>query len=128
MRKAVIVAATGAVAFALSSSQPASPQADVDQQLGNVHFQTSCNEVAQRCFDRAMLERGLAKEALAAFEATKANEPNRFRGFAGAAKAAEKLGDRNAAKANYERMIALIGTPNSDRADVKAALRFLGKS
>src|SRR3954469_795485 len=54
MRKPVIVAAAGAAAFALSSSQPALPQADVDQQLGNVHFKTSCNEVAQRRFDRAM--------------------------------------------------------------------------
>ena len=45
-----------------------------------------------------LLERGMAKEALAAFEATKAKEPNRFRGYAGAAKAAEKLGDKAAAK------------------------------
>ena len=29
-------------------------QSDVDQQLGTVHFETSCNEVAQRRFDRAM--------------------------------------------------------------------------
>src|SRR5947207_6784201 len=55
MRKSgIIAAAAGAAAFALSSSQPALPQAGVDQQLGNVHFQTSCNEVAQRRFDRAM--------------------------------------------------------------------------
>ena len=51
----------------------------------------------------------MAKEALAAFEATKAKEPNRFRGYAGAAKAAEKLGDSAAAKANYEKLIALVG-------------------
>src|SRR5436190_23342050 len=53
MRKTVLVAAAGA-ALALSSSQPAAPQADVNQQLGDVHFKTSCNEVAQRRFDRAM--------------------------------------------------------------------------
>jgi hypothetical protein len=35
-------------------SQPVVGQADVDQQLGSVHFATSCNEVAQRRFDRAM--------------------------------------------------------------------------
>jgi hypothetical protein len=29
-------------------------QIDVDQRLGSVHFQTSCTEVAQRRFDRAM--------------------------------------------------------------------------
>src|SRR5215472_4806696 len=29
-------------------------QEDTDQKLGKVHFATSCNEVAQRRFDRAM--------------------------------------------------------------------------
>src|SRR5689334_1293078 len=53
MRKTVLVAAAGA-AFALSSSQPAVTQSDVNQQLGDVHFKISCNEVAQRRFDRAM--------------------------------------------------------------------------
>ena len=41
-------------ALILSTSQPLVAQDDVDQQLGNVHFKTSCNEVAQRRFDRAM--------------------------------------------------------------------------
>ena len=35
-------------------AQPAAAQSDVDQQLGSVHFETSCNVVAQRRFDRAM--------------------------------------------------------------------------
>jgi hypothetical protein len=70
----------------------------------------------------------MAKEALAAFEATKVKEPNRLRGFAGAAKAAEKLGDRAAAKTNYEKLVAMTGTAASDRSDVNAATRFLGKS
>ena len=75
-----------------------------------------------------LLENGMAKEALAAFEATKAKEPKRFRGFAGAAKAAEKLGDRAAAKANYEQLIGLVGDGPSERPDVKAAYQFLGRS
>ena len=33
---------------------PTLAQATVDEQLGSVHFETSCNEVAQRRFDRAM--------------------------------------------------------------------------
>ena len=40
--------------LALSASQPVVAQGDVDQQLGSVHFKTSCNEVAQRRFDRGM--------------------------------------------------------------------------
>ena len=42
--------------------------------------------------------------ASAAFEATLAREPNRYNAFAGAAKAAELLGDPVKAKAYYERL------------------------
>jgi predicted Zn-dependent protease len=83
---------------------------------------------ARELYGDMLLEHGMAKEALAAFEATKAKEPNRLHGFAGAAKAAEKLGDRAAAKANYEKLVAMTGTAASDRPDVKAAAQFLGKS
>jgi tetratricopeptide (TPR) repeat protein len=83
---------------------------------------------ARELYGDMLLDRGMAKEALAAFEASKAKEPNRFRGYAGAAKAAEKLGDRAAAKANYEKLMALAGTSESGRPDVKAASQFLGKS
>src|SRR6186713_2678838 len=41
-------------ALALTTSQPLLAQDDVDQQLGTLHFKTSCNEVAQRRFDRGM--------------------------------------------------------------------------
>jgi hypothetical protein len=41
-------------ALALSSSQSLVAQSDGDQQLGSVNFKTSCNEVAQRRFDRGM--------------------------------------------------------------------------
>ena len=83
---------------------------------------------ARELYGEMLLERGMAKEALAAFEATKAKEPNRFRGYAGAAQAAEKLGDKAAAKANYEKLVALVGGSNSDRPEVAAARKFLGKN
>jgi hypothetical protein len=72
-----------------------------------------------------LLDRGMAKEALAAFEATKAKEPNRLRGFLGAAKAAEKLGDKAAAKANYGKLLALVGEGQSDRAEIAAARQYV---
>jgi len=53
MRKSVL-AATVAAALAGSSPQPLVAQGDVDQQLGSVQFKTTCNEVAQRRFDRGM--------------------------------------------------------------------------
>jgi hypothetical protein len=54
MRKSFVIAAAGAASFALSFPGQLSAQSDVDQQLGNVSFETSCNETAQRRFNRAM--------------------------------------------------------------------------
>ena len=60
MRKSVVVLTISAAALTLtSSSRPALTQQAVEsqgseQQLGSVHFKISCNEVAQRRFDRAM--------------------------------------------------------------------------
>src|SRR5690242_11532837 len=41
-------------ATAVSFAPPALAQEDTDQRLGTVHFATSCNETAQRRFDRGM--------------------------------------------------------------------------
>ena len=54
MMKSILATSVSVAALALSSSQPLIAQSDVDKQLGNVNFKTSCNEVAQRRFDRAM--------------------------------------------------------------------------
>jgi hypothetical protein len=82
-----------------------------------------------------LLDRGMTKEALTAFEATKAKEPNRFHGYAGAAMAAEKLGDKVIAKANYEKLIALAGRSTTggpqlagataERPEIVAARKFV---
>jgi Tfp pilus assembly protein PilF len=53
IKTALPIAAAFTIA-AVSLSQPAFTQEESDQRLGTVHFQTSCNEVAQRRFDRAM--------------------------------------------------------------------------
>src|SRR5690349_3451948 len=54
MRTFAIVGTACAAALLLSSAAPIVAQGDADQQLGNVHFETSCNDVAQRRFNRAM--------------------------------------------------------------------------
>ena len=46
--------AAAAAMFAVCVPSPSPAQDTTDQQLGSVHFETSCNEVAQRRFDRAM--------------------------------------------------------------------------
>jgi tetratricopeptide (TPR) repeat protein len=80
---------------------------------------------ARELYGAMLLERGMAKEALAAFEATKTKEPNRFRGFLGAAQAAETLGDKATARANYEKLLALTDGSNSERPEVAAARKFV---
>ena len=49
---AVAIGAT--LAAGLSAAPPAFGQEETDQRLGTVHFATSCNETAQRRFDRGM--------------------------------------------------------------------------
>jgi tetratricopeptide (TPR) repeat protein len=80
---------------------------------------------ARELYGYMLLDRGMAKGALAAFEATKAKEPNRFRGFVGAALAADRLGDKVTAKANYEKVVALSADADSERPEVAAAKAYL---
>ena len=53
MRNALFPAITSAL-IALGLPAPTAAQDTTDQQLGSVSFQTSCNEAAQRRFDRGM--------------------------------------------------------------------------
>jgi Tfp pilus assembly protein PilF len=52
IRSAFALAA--AITAGVSRTQPVRAQDETDQRFGTVHFDTSCNEVAQRRFDRAM--------------------------------------------------------------------------
>ena len=80
---------------------------------------------ARELYGDMLLKHGKAKDALAAFEATKAKEPNRFNGYLGAAEAAQKVGDMAKVKDNYVKLVALAGDGESDRPEVVAAHTFL---
>src|SRR5947208_7955072 len=54
MKSSSLIALAAALAAAVSAPAPASAQDESDQRLGTVHFATSCNETAQRRFDRAI--------------------------------------------------------------------------
>ena len=82
---------------------------------------------ARELYADMLLERGMAKEALAAFEATMAKEPNRFNAYLGAGKAAQALGDKEKAKANYEKLVALAANGDADRPELASARQFLAK-
>src|SRR5476651_176275 len=53
MREPLLAATIAAAALGFCAS-PSIAQEDADQKFGTVHFATSCNDVAQRRFDRAM--------------------------------------------------------------------------
>jgi hypothetical protein len=59
---------------------------------------------------------GKHKEAIMAYEHSMQLEPNRFRGFAGAARAAELAGDKLKAKTYYKRLLDLASSGDGDAA------------
>ena len=83
---------------------------------------------ARELYGFMLLDRGMAKEALAAFEATMTKEPNRFNGYVGAAKAAQALGDASKAKATYEKLVALAAGSDSARPALAAARAFVASN
>ena len=54
MIRSAFAVACASIMASIAFPQPVFAQDESDQRLGTVHFDTSCNEVAQRRFDRAM--------------------------------------------------------------------------
>jgi tetratricopeptide (TPR) repeat protein len=80
---------------------------------------------ARELYGAMLLEHGKASEALAAFEATLNKEPNRLGAYVGAAKAAEKSGDKAKARAYSEKVVAIAGDADKTRTEVADARAFL---
>ena len=80
---------------------------------------------ARELYGAMLLESGMAKEAVAAFEATLEKEPNRLGATIGAAKAAEKAGDAGKARQYYAKAVALAQDADPVRPDLAAARAFL---
>ena len=80
---------------------------------------------ARELYGFMLLDRSLAKEALAAFDATKTKEPNRFQAYAGAAKAADTLGDKAAARQNYQQLMTLTANADTERPEIAVAKKYL---
>jgi tetratricopeptide (TPR) repeat protein len=64
-------------------------------------------------------------QALKEFETSLRNNPNRYRSFAGAARAADRAGDRASARSYYEKLIALAGNADTARPDLIVAKQYL---
>jgi len=82
---------------------------------------------ARELYGVMLLDRGMAKEALAAFEATLKKEPNRLGAYLGAAAAAEKAGDVAMARDYYKKVVTLASEADAARTDVADARTFLKK-
>jgi len=73
---------------------------------------------ARELYGAMLLDRGNAKEALAAYEAVFTKEPNRLATYVGAAKAATRLGDNAKAKQYTAKVNSLTKDADSQRPEV----------
>ena len=80
---------------------------------------------ARELYGTMLLERGMAKQALASFEATLKKEPNRLGATLGAGAAAEQAGDAEKARAHYAAAIALTENADPGRPQIAHARAFV---
>jgi hypothetical protein len=80
---------------------------------------------AREMLAELLLDLGQAPQALAEFETSQKIDPNRLHGLAGAARAAERAGDRAKAKKFAEQLVDLTRTGDTERPEVLQAKAFL---
>ena len=73
-----------------------------------------------------LLQQGQAPAALREFEGALKENPNRYRGLYGAARAAETAGDRPKAVGYYEKLVALTSKADTARPEIARAKTFIG--
>ena len=73
-----------------------------------------------------LLQQGQAAAALREVEASLKENPNRYRGLYGAARAAEMAGDRPKAVSYYEKLVALAAKADTARPETTRAKAFIG--
>ena len=74
-----------------------------------------------------LLEAGQPALALKEYEASQLREPNRFRGYYGAARAAEAAGDKDKAKAYYGKLLDLAKNADSPRPELVQARAYVAR-
>jgi hypothetical protein len=82
-------------------------------------------KAARELYGTMLFERGMAREALAAFETMLKKEPNRLDATIAAAKAAEKTGDAAKARQYYAKAVALTDGADPVRPVVAAARAYM---
>jgi hypothetical protein len=74
-----------------------------------------------------LLETGQAAPALREFETALKENPNRYRGLYGAARAAEAAGDQEKAASYFAKLVTLSKNADTDRPEIAQAKTFLAK-
>jgi tetratricopeptide (TPR) repeat protein len=83
---------------------------------------------ARELLAEALLEAGDPAAALAEFERVQKTEPNRFGAVAGAARAAERAGDAEAARRHYAHLLEIAARADDGaRPELAAARAYIAK-
>ena len=119
-----VLYAEGKHAEALSAMSAA---ADAEDKTEKHPVTPGVPKPAREFYGDMLLDRGMTKEALAAYEATLKKEPNRLGATVGAAKAAEKAGDSAKARDYSKKVVAMAGGADKTRTEVADARAYLKK-
>jgi tetratricopeptide (TPR) repeat protein len=82
---------------------------------------------ARELLGEMLLELKQPAQALKEFEASQQREPNRFRGFYGAARAAEAAGDRGKAAQHYAKLLELAKQGDPQRQELARARAYVAQ-
>jgi tetratricopeptide (TPR) repeat protein len=99
--------------------------ADLEDRSGKTVAMENRLSPIRELLGELLLDANEPAQALKEFEASLRNNPNRYRSFAGAAKAAERAGDRAQARSYYEKLVALAAHADGTRPDLVAAKQYL---
>ena len=103
----------------------ASSAADIEDKTEKAPVTPGAVLPARELFAALLLEHGMAREALAAYEATLAKEPNRLNATLGAGAAAEKLGNSDKARQHYGAAVVLTDSAEQIRPQIAQARAFM---
>ena len=82
---------------------------------------------ARELYGTMLIDRGMAEEALAAFEATVKKEPNRLGAYVGAARAAKSSGNLAKARQYYAKVAELSADADTIRPEIAEARAFIAE-
>jgi tetratricopeptide (TPR) repeat protein len=103
-------------------------RAAADGEDGSVkHIAMENRLYPQRELLAELLELGQPTAALTEYEAALKANPNRYRGFWGAARAADAAGDRQKAADYFTKLVELSKNADTDRPEIREAKAFLAK-